>query len=140
VFSAPQRRRCLSLSPPWLRFSGTMKYAKGQWQKWDRAATQQAGAARGGPAPPMCVPALWFLSSPPFGFLSLVANYNFLVFFWNFLIFRNMVSWRSFFQQNPDSGSKSSNDHETCKNRGNNINIISNCEIYQWITVNYDTK
>jgi hypothetical protein len=29
VFSAPQRRRCLSLSPPSLRFSGTMKYAKG---------------------------------------------------------------------------------------------------------------
>jgi hypothetical protein len=26
------------------------------------------------------------------------------------------------------------------KKRGNNINIISKCEIYQWITVNYDTK
>jgi hypothetical protein len=29
VFSAPQRRRCLSLSPPLLRFSGTTKYARG---------------------------------------------------------------------------------------------------------------
>jgi hypothetical protein len=34
----------------------------------------------------------------------------------------------------------SSNDHQTCKNRGNNISIISKYEIYQWITVNYDTK
>jgi hypothetical protein len=51
-----------------------------------------------------------------------------------------MVSWWSFFQQNPDSGSKSSNNHQTCKNRGNNISIISKCEIYWWITVNYDTK
>jgi hypothetical protein len=56
------------------------------------------------------------------------------------LIFRNMVSWRSFFQQNPDSGSKFSNDHQTCKNRWNNISISSKYEIYQWITVNYDTK
>jgi hypothetical protein len=29
------------------------------------------------------------------------------------------------FQQNPDSGNKSFNDHQTCKNRGNNISIIS---------------
>jgi hypothetical protein len=54
------------------------------------------------------------------------------------LIFRNMVSWRAFFQQNPNSGSKFSNDHQTYKNRGNNISIISKYEIYQWITVNYD--
>jgi hypothetical protein len=51
-----------------------------------------------------------------------------------------MVSWRSFFQQNPDSDSKSSNDHQTCKNRGNNISIIYKCEIYRWIIVNYNTK
>jgi hypothetical protein len=69
-----------------------MKYVKGQWQKWARAATQQAGAARGGPAPPVCEPALWLLSPPPSGFFSPVAKYKFLVFFWNFLIFQNMVS------------------------------------------------
>jgi hypothetical protein len=56
------------------------------------------------------------------------------------LIFRNMASWRSFFQQNPVSDSKFSNNHQTCKNRGNNISIISRYEIYQWITVNYDIK
>jgi hypothetical protein len=51
-----------------------------------------------------------------------------------------MVSWRSLFQQNPDSGSKSFKYHRSCKNRGNNISIISKYEIYQWITWNYDTK
>jgi hypothetical protein len=122
----------ISEPPPWLRFSGTMKYAKGRWQKWVRAATQQAGMARGVPAPPVCVPALCLLSPPPSGFFSLLVKYNFLVFFWNLLIFQNMVSWRSFFQQNPDSGSKSSNDHQN--------SIISKCEIYQWIIVSYDTK
>jgi hypothetical protein len=37
-----------------------------------------------------------------------------------------MVPWWSFFQQNPDSGSKSSNDHQTCENKGNNISITLN--------------
>jgi hypothetical protein len=69
-----------------------IKYAKGRWQKWARAATQQADVAKGGLAPPVCVPALWLLSPPPSGFLSLLAKYNFLLFFWNFLIFQNMVS------------------------------------------------
>jgi hypothetical protein len=43
-------------------------------------------------APCVCVPALWLLLPPPSGFFGLLAKYNFLVFFWNFLIFRNMVS------------------------------------------------
>jgi hypothetical protein len=107
-----------------------MKYVKGQWQKWARVATQQAGIARGQAAPPVCEPTPWILSTPPSGFFSLLIKYNFLLFFWNFLIFQNMVSWQSFFQQNPDFGSKSSNDHQTCKNRGNNISIVSKCEIY----------
>jgi hypothetical protein len=81
--------------------------------------------------PPGGEAVLWPLSPPPSGSFSLLAKYNFLVFFWNFLIFENMVSWWSFFQQNPYSGSKSCNDHQTCKNRGNNISIISKCEIYQ---------
>jgi hypothetical protein len=82
VFSAPQRRRCLSLSPPpWLRFLGTMKYTKGQWQKWARVASPQASAARGGPAPPGGEPALLLLSPSPSGFFSLLVKYNFLVFF-----------------------------------------------------------
>jgi hypothetical protein len=51
VFSAPQRRRSLSLIPPWLRFSGTTIYARGRWQKWARVATPLGGAARGWPAP-----------------------------------------------------------------------------------------
>jgi hypothetical protein len=56
------------------------------------------------------------------------------------LIFKNMMSWRSFFQQNPDSGNKSSNNHQTCKSRGNKISITSKYKIYQWITVNYNIK
>jgi hypothetical protein len=69
-----------------------MKYAKGRWQKWARAATQQVGTATGQAAPPVCEPALWLLSTPPSGFFSLLVKYNFLIFFWNFLIFQNMVS------------------------------------------------
>jgi hypothetical protein len=42
--------------------------------------------------PPIGEPALLLLSPPPSGFFSLLVKYNFLVFFWNFLIFRNMVS------------------------------------------------
>jgi hypothetical protein len=37
-------------------------------------------------------PTLWLLSLPPSSFLCLLAKYNFVVFFWNFLIFQNMVS------------------------------------------------
>jgi hypothetical protein len=43
-------------------------------------ASPQAGAARGGPAPPMGEPALWLLSPPPSGFFSLLVKYNFLEF------------------------------------------------------------
>jgi hypothetical protein len=41
---------------------------------------------------PVGEPTMWLLSPPPSGFFSLLTKYNFLVFFWNFLIFRNMVS------------------------------------------------
>jgi hypothetical protein len=78
--------------PPSLRFLGTMKYAKGQWQRLARVASPQADAARGGPAPPSGEPVLLLVSPSPSGFFSLLVKYNFLVFFWNFLIFRNMVS------------------------------------------------
>jgi hypothetical protein len=61
-----------------------MKYAKGRWQKWARVASPQAGATMGGPAPPVGEPTLWLLSSPPSGFFSLLAKYNFLVFFLEF--------------------------------------------------------
>jgi hypothetical protein len=67
-----------------------MKYAKGRWQKWARAATQQAGVTRGGPAPPVCEPSLWLLSPPPSGFFSLPAKYN----FWYFSgISRSSETW-----------------------------------------------
>jgi hypothetical protein len=48
--------------------------------------------ARGWAAPPGGEAALWPLSPPPCSYFSLLVKYNFLVFFWNFLIFRNMVS------------------------------------------------
>jgi hypothetical protein len=40
----------------------------------------------------VCEPALWLLSPPPSGFFSLLVKYNFLVFFWNFLIFQKKSS------------------------------------------------
>jgi hypothetical protein len=81
VFSAPQRRWCLSLSPPpCLRFSGTTIYARGRCQKWARVASPQGGAARGWPV----------LS--PFGYFRLLVIYEFLGIFLKLLIFRNMVS------------------------------------------------
>jgi hypothetical protein len=115
-------------------------YMRGQWQKWARVATPLGGTARGWPAPPGGVGPWLLLSLSPSGYFRLLVKYEFLGIFLELLIFRNMVSWRSFFQQNPDSGSKFSNNHWTCKSRGNNINITSKYEIYQWITVNYDIK
>jgi hypothetical protein len=141
VFSAPQRRWSLCLIPsPCLRFLGTAIYARGRWQKWPRVATPLGGAARGWPVPlggvgPRMLPLL-----SPSGYFRLLMKYEFLGIFLELLIFRNMVSWRSFFEQNPDSGRKFSNNHQTCENRGNNISIISKYEIYQWIAVNYDIK
>jgi hypothetical protein len=52
VFSAPQRRWCLSLIPPQLKFSGMTIYARGRWLKWASVASPQGGTARGWPAPP----------------------------------------------------------------------------------------
>jgi hypothetical protein len=83
---------------------------------------------------------LLLLSLSPSGYLCLLAIYEFLGISLELLIFRNMLPWRSFFQQNPNSGSKFSIDHQTCKNRGNNISITSKYKIYQWITLNYDIK
>jgi hypothetical protein len=77
--------------PPSLRFSGTMKYAKGRDHKWARAASHRAGAARVQAAPPWHVGPSWLLLTPPSGFLSLLGKYNFLAFFWNFLDLQNMV-------------------------------------------------
>jgi hypothetical protein len=97
VFSAPQRRRCLSLIPPWLRFLGTIIYARGWWQEWARVASPQGGVARGGPAPPSGVAPLLLLSLSPSGYLRVLVIYEFLGISLELLIFRNMVSWRSFF-------------------------------------------
>jgi hypothetical protein len=88
VFCPAEVAVSLSEPPLSLRFSGTMIYAKGRWQKWARVASPQAGAARGGPTPPGGKPTLWLLSLPPSGFFNLLAKYNFVVFFWNFLIFQ----------------------------------------------------
>jgi hypothetical protein len=93
-------------------------------------ASPHGGVARDGPAPPGGEPTLMLLSPPPSGYFRLLILYEFLGISLELLIFRNMVSWRSFFQQNPDSDSKFSNDHQICKNRGNNISIISKYEIY----------
>jgi hypothetical protein len=108
-----------------------MKYAKGRDLEWARVASHRAGVARGQATPPMCEPALWLLPTPPSGFRNLLLKYNFLVFFWNFPDLPKYGVFTVLFQQNPDSGSKSSNDHQTCKNRGTNISIISKYEICQ---------
>jgi hypothetical protein len=108
-----------------------MKYAKEGDLEWARVPSHRAGSARGQLAPPMCEAALWLLSTPPSGFQSLLVKYNFLVLFWNFPDLPTYGVLTVLFQQNPDSGSKSSNDYQTCKNRGSNISIISKYEIYQ---------
>jgi hypothetical protein len=77
----------------------------------------------------MCEPTPLLLSTPHSGFLSLSAKYNFLIFFWNFPDLPKYGGLMVLFQQNPDSGNKYSNDHQTCKNGGNNISIISKYEI-----------
>jgi hypothetical protein len=74
----------------------------------------------------------WWLTSPsPSGYFRLPMKYKFMGIFLELLVLRNMVPSRSFFQQNPDSGSKLFNNHQTCENRENNISIISKYEIYQ---------
>jgi hypothetical protein len=107
-----------------------IKYVKGRDLEWARVPSHRAGTARGQAVPPMCEASLWLLSTPS-GFRSLLVKYNFLVIFWNFPDLPKYGVLTVLFQQNPDSGSKSSNDHQTCKNRGNNISIISKYEIYQ---------
>jgi hypothetical protein len=94
-------------------------------------ATPLGGVARGWPAPPGGVGPLLLLSPPPSGYFRLLVKYKFLGIFLKLLIFRNMVSSQSFFKQNPDSSSKFSNNHQTCKSKGNNISFISKYEIYQ---------
>jgi hypothetical protein len=105
-------------------------YVRGRCLEWARVASPQGGAARGGPTPPGSVAPLLLLSTSPSGYLRLLVIYEFLDISLELLIFRNMVSRRSFFQQNPDSGSRFCNDHQICKNRGNNISITSKYEIY----------
>jgi hypothetical protein len=53
-------------------------------------------------------PTLWLPSLPPSGCFGLLAKYNFLLFFWNFPDLPKYGVLTVFFQQNPDSGSKSS--------------------------------
>jgi hypothetical protein len=108
-----------------------MRYAKGQDQKWARALSHRAGAAKGQAVPTVREAAPWLLSPSPSGFRSLLVKYDFMLFFWNFPDLPKYGVLTVFFQQNPDSGSKSSNEHQTCKNRGNNISIISKYGIYQ---------
>jgi hypothetical protein len=108
-----------------------MKYAKGRDQKWARVPSHRTDAARGQAVPPVHEAAPRLLSPSPSGFQSLLVKYNFPEFFWNFPDLPEYGVLTILFQQNPDSGSKSSNVHQTCKNRGNNISIISKYEIYQ---------
>jgi hypothetical protein len=51
--------------PPYLRFSGTIIYARGRWQKWARVATPLGGVARPWPAPPGGVVPWLLLSLSP---------------------------------------------------------------------------
>jgi hypothetical protein len=139
VFSAPQRQRSLSLIPLGLRFSGRW-YTRGALTEVGQGSHTTRWRSVGlahttrwcGPLVAHLTLSFWLLPSSDEIWIS--------GYFPKLLVFRNMVSWRSFFQQNPDSGSELSNNHQTCENRGNNISIISKYEIYQWITTNYDIK
>jgi hypothetical protein len=77
VFRPAEAVMSNSEPPPQLRFSGTIMYAKGRWQRWARGASPQAGAARGGPAPPVGEPTLWLPSLPPSSCFGLLTKHNF---------------------------------------------------------------
>jgi hypothetical protein len=64
-----------------------MIYVRGRWMEWARVASPYGGTARGGPAPPGGVAYPLLLLPPPSGYFRLLVKYNFLAFFWNFLIF-----------------------------------------------------
>jgi hypothetical protein len=91
VFRPAEAAVSISEPPPRLRFLGTIKYAKGQDQKWARVASHRAGTTWGQAAPPWREGPSWLLSTPPSGILSLLGKYNFLVFFWNFPDLQNIV-------------------------------------------------
>jgi hypothetical protein len=90
---------------PHLRFFGKMIYTRGSWQRWARATTPEGGAAQGWPVPPGGVGPWWLTSPSPSGYFRPLMKYELLGIFLELLIFRNMVPWWSFFQQNSNSGS-----------------------------------
>jgi hypothetical protein len=61
-------------------------------------ATPLGGAARGWPVPPGDVGPRLLPSLSPSSYFRLLVKYEFLCIFLELLIFRNMVSWRTFFQ------------------------------------------
>jgi hypothetical protein len=97
VFHPAEAVESISDPPSRPRFSGMTIYARGRWEKWARVATLLGGIARGWPAPPGGVGPLQLLSLSPSGYFRLLVIYEFLGIFLELLIFRNMVSWRSFF-------------------------------------------
>jgi hypothetical protein len=72
-------------------------YARGRSQEWARVSSPQGGTIRGGPTPPSGVAQLLLPSLSPSSYLHLLLIYEFLCISWELLIFRNMVSWWSFF-------------------------------------------
>jgi hypothetical protein len=86
-------------------------------------------------SPPCCSSRLLLLA------IFVIRYYmNFFVFLWNCWSSEIWCLDGPFSSRILTPAANSSNDHQTCKNRGNNISIISKYEIYQWITVSYDTK
>ena len=92
VFRLAAAVEYFSRRSPVLRVLGRMKYAKGCWQKWARAASPCPGVTSGWPAPGGGVGPLWPPSGSPSGSRGLLTIYELLYIFWELSIFRNIVS------------------------------------------------
>jgi hypothetical protein len=102
-------------SSPSLRFLGRRYTRRGAGRGGLGRPHHQAARPRAGPRHGV----VWALGGSPCPLLLATfvfwPNRNFWVFSENCWSSENMVSWQSFFQQNPDSDSEFSNNHQTCK-------------------------
>jgi hypothetical protein len=131
VFSAPQRRRSLfvilslvlGFQGNDIREGAMAEVGQGSHTTWRRGLGLARARGWCGPLVAHLALSFWLLpSSDQIG----TSGY--------FLIISNLRKYCILivpFQQNPDSGSEFSNNHQICKNRRNNISITSKYEIYQ---------
>jgi hypothetical protein len=92
VFSAPQRQRCLSLSPPLTWVFGEENICEGAMAVVGQGGLTTGRRGQGWTRAPGGEPNLMLLSPPPSGYFCLLILYKFLGISLELSIFRNMVS------------------------------------------------